>query len=181
MLSNAFNVLLNWKLHHISRRVTKSKFLTSPIHLLNRLRLVGAAHVEYSPNLSTHSSQIFEVLYVLVMCLYGLKQLLLLRFAFSVWDDTVAILELQLIRFWILFMSRSRRPIRWMAHDGPRWTEVPPARGWPATSSTGNPADKILKRSPNRVVALSSSSKTSFGSCRCCSLEYLGLSWHPQF
>ena len=88
--------------------------------------------MEYSPNLSTHSSQIFEVLYVLVMCLYGLKQLLLLRFAFCVWDDTVAILELQLIRFWILFMSRSRRPIRWMDHDGPRWTTMDrgSARAW---------------------------------------------------
>ena len=138
-----------------------------------------------STNLSTPSSQIFEILYVLVMCLYGLKQLLLLRFAFCVWDDTVAILELQLIRFWILFMSRSRRPsipasVGWTIMDL-AGTEVPPERGWPATSSTGNPADKILKRSPNRVVALSSSSKTSFGSCRCCSLEYLGLSWHPQF
>ena len=147
MLSIAFNVLLNWNFHHISRRVTKSKFLTSPIHLLNRLRLVGAVeavffqvHVEYSPNLSTRSSQIFEILYVLVMCLYGSKQLLLLRICrICVWDDTVAIGTSTDQVLDPLHVSQSEtHPLDPpLDHDAPRWTEAAPQRGWPATSSTG--------------------------------------------
>lgn len=85
-------------------------------------------HVEYSPNLSTPSSQIFEVLYVLVMCLYGLKQLLLLRIC--VWDDTVAIGTSTDQVLDPLHVSQSEtHPLD---HDGPRCTTMDrgSARAW---------------------------------------------------